>query len=87
VPGCATELAVRSGPEAGLLLHPDGVPDRPVLRGPQLVTRSAAGGKILTGFQKLRGTEQASNVVGAERRRCAGQGISFGKALGTRFEV
>ena len=84
VPRGAAELPVRRGLEAHLLLHPHDLTDRPILRGPQVVRRDASGGKVLAGPQKLGGTQQAPDVVGAERRCRAGHGASFGEVSGYR---
>jgi len=56
VPGGPAELPVRRGLQAHLLLHPDDLAYRLVLRGPQPVRGYAARGKVLAGPQKLRWT-------------------------------
>ena len=63
----APELAVGHGPQADLLLHPDGVADRVVLDRAELLRGDAPRGRVLPRAQQRRRAEQAADVVGAER--------------------
>src|SRR6185312_8314948 len=68
VPGPAAELAVGGRLEADALLHRDRLHDRRVLRLLERLAGDVARAELLAGVQQGRGTQQAPDVVGAERR-------------------
>jgi hypothetical protein len=68
VPRLAAQLAVGSGLQADLALHPDDVPDRRVLDLRKLLCRDLACGELVTGLEYLLRAQQAADVVGAEGR-------------------
>lgn len=79
VPGRAAELPVGGRPEPGLALHPDHVADGGVLRRGERGRVDAALGAAVPGREQLGRTQQAADMVGAERRgRPHGTGCTFG---------
>jgi hypothetical protein len=72
VPRGAAELAVGGRTEADALLHRDGVADRCVLDGAQLVGVDLTAREALAGSQQGRRAQQAPDVIGPEGRSGAG---------------
>src|SRR5262249_38978870 len=67
VPRGAAELAVGGGLQPDLLLLPHDLADRIVLDAAKLRRVDAAGSEVVASLQELGGTQQAADVVGAER--------------------
>jgi hypothetical protein len=68
-PRGTAELAVGRRAQAESLLQPDGARDRVVLRSAQLVVVQAPGGVLVASTDQLGRSKEASDVIGAERRR------------------
>ena len=86
VPGRPAELAVGGGLQADLLLHGHHVGDRLVLHRPQVIGGQAPGREILPGLQQAGRAQQASHVVGTERRCSAHQDLPCTRGGGTPRE-
>ncbi|GAB3304380.1 hypothetical protein GCM10027451_10030 [Geodermatophilus aquaeductus] len=68
MPRGPAELAVGGGAQPDVTLQPDDVGDRLVLGTAQLGVVDLPGGVAGAGLEQRRGTQQAADVVGAERR-------------------
>ena len=68
MPGRPAELTVGRGLQAHVFLHPDGLGDRVVLDGPQVLGGQLPGRELLARAEQALGAQQAPDVIGTERR-------------------
>jgi hypothetical protein len=82
----AAKLPIGNGPQTDLLLQLYGLANRIVFRGTQLFCSEGALFEALTCLQQRCGAQQASNVVGPERRHGACCSGSADHELASMFE-